>query len=217
MEIEGGWNVTLADIIGEAKGFVRDWRWYEITKVEILRRAGNKDLGADWIHNDQRGDARIEIGLRADIGCLFHEVFHCAFHAGPLHNGEDEKWGDAWCDAFRYFHDPDFKNKIDKYCEMTIDQAQGAADRSSDKSYAYPCSLIIKKCDHHDGKLKEMWFQLCKQRRESGKDVLRDYFGYDIEHGVALSCMSAQPVRLRRSTFRNVLKSIWRWFGKGRR
>ncbi len=38
-----------------------------------------------------------------DHGVIFHEVFHSAFHFSPLwRDHKNIKWGDAFCDAFRY-------------------------------------------------------------------------------------------------------------------
>jgi hypothetical protein len=170
--------MRLAEIFRDAKGFVGDWKWYEITKVEFTQREG-----ASWVWDDARAKARIEMGLNTELGALYHEVFHSAFHASPLHSGEDERWGDAWCDAFRYFHDAGFRAKIDLYCRMTFEQARSHGDWSSDKVYAFPCSLIVKKCDRNYAELKKLWFQLCERRRVSRSDILADCFSYDIARG----------------------------------
>ncbi|HEX8202260.1 MAG TPA: hypothetical protein VF590_17415 [Isosphaeraceae bacterium] len=133
--------------------------------------------------DDPRCEARIEWGLNTDLGVLYHEVFHSAFHASPLPSGEDEEWGDAWCDAYRFFHDGDFQKNIDQYCRMTFEQARSFGDWNSDRAYAYPCSLIVKKCDRDYEELKKLWFQLCQRRRDSRSDILNHDFGYSIARG----------------------------------
>ena len=55
--------------------------------------------------------------------------------------------------CFSLFPGP--SQKIDKYCTMAFDEAQRFGDWNSDKSYVYPCSLIINKCNHDYAQLKE--------------------------------------------------------------
>jgi hypothetical protein len=129
--------------IADLKQFIKGWPWIETT-VEIKQRPGDNG-GAGW---SLTGDftAKIEIGTEADVESLYHELFHSVFHYSPLHQGIDERWGDAWCDSFRYFHDSQFKDKIDCYCKMSYAQARVYGDWNHDRHYAYPCSLIINQC-----------------------------------------------------------------------
>lgn len=169
---------VVSRIIGEAMCFVGSWRWYAITKVEVKQRDG-----CVWIWDDAKAEASIQLSNDAELEVLYHEVYHSAFHDSPLHHGEDEKWGDAWCDAFRYFHDGAFKAKIDRFCDMTFDQARKDGDWNHDKNYAYPCSLIINKCNKDYAEFRRLWFDLCEQRKKTGSDVLPSVFGYDVANG----------------------------------
>jgi hypothetical protein len=176
-------SMKLSEVVESARLFVEDWTFYRIIRVKITERPAANNCGADWIVNEAAGTAKIEIGTEAQIECFTHEVFHSVTHASPLHQGADETWGDAWCDAFRYFHDAEFREKIDRYCALSYDQAKVYGDWNSDKAYAYPCSLIINKCGKDLGRLRELWLNLCNGRRQKKKDVLDDYFLYDMKNG----------------------------------
>jgi hypothetical protein len=167
----------------DVKGFVDGWQWLETT-IEIKDR-GPKNGGADWFPTTDK-QARIEIGTEADVECVYHEIFHSASHHSPLHQGKDEAWGDAWCDTFRYFHDPNFKNKIDRFCEMSYEQAKEDGDWNHDRRYAYPCSLIVKACRKDYCEFKRIWLSLCQRRRQEAQDILDGFFGYDMGKGVPI-------------------------------
>ncbi len=66
--------------------------WVPITKVVEGETPGWSESG------------RIEIPVSVDdLGVIFHEVFHSAFHFSPLWYAQTNAyWGDAFCDAFRY-------------------------------------------------------------------------------------------------------------------
>lgn len=75
--------------------------FYEIVEVEF----DDKFKGpADWIWDDEKETARIKIKPDAEPEALAHEVGHSLFHRSPLHDryNEDPKYGDRFCNAFRY-------------------------------------------------------------------------------------------------------------------
>jgi hypothetical protein len=156
--------------------FVAGWPLPE-TAVEIKHR-GKENGGAGWMLVDER-HAKVKIGTEADVEAVYHELFHSVFHFSPLHQGRDEEWGEAWCDGFRYFHDPSFGGKIDRYRRMTLEEVRRAGDWNHDRRYAYPCSLIINRCGADFRRFRELWLELCEQRKREGRDILGEVFRYD--------------------------------------
>jgi hypothetical protein len=175
-KVPGG-TMRLTDL----NPFVAGWPLPETT-VEIKHR-GTENGGACWLLLDER-HAKVEVGTEAEVGGIFHELFHSVFHHSPLLQGRDEHWGDAWCDGFRYFHDPAFRNRIDRYRRMTCEQARRAGDWNHDRQYAYPCSLIVTRCGTDFGRFRALWLEVCDRRRREGRDILGEVFGYDPRQGV---------------------------------
>ncbi len=94
----------------------------------------------------------IGFDLLEEPGALYHEVFHSAFHCSELHKGSNEEWGNAFCDAFRYFTETGLSSegvwhqKLTNYTSMDFDEIiKSSNDAGHDKDYAFPSSLIIKK------------------------------------------------------------------------
>jgi hypothetical protein len=127
----------------------------------------------------------------SDEGTLFHEIFHSIFHVSFLHNGsDDEKWGEAFCDAFRYFTEYQvLKNKesnwflkIDRFSNLSYEEIMlNSTDQNYDKKYAYPASLIIKSVNKDFNKFKESWEYLNNKKIDD--NVCNTFFKYDINKG----------------------------------
>lgn len=112
--------------------------WIRIVKVAECAKSS-------WAPDGENSTITIPVS-DDDLGVIFHEVFHSAFHCSPLWhvrcNGNDQ-WGEAFCDAFRYFMDglhlcdgedtkflPDFEGKMTKPSkEILGDHYRGWASR----------------------------------------------------------------------------------------
>jgi len=125
-------------------------------------------------------DGTIKIPVSCgNLGVIFHEVFHSAFHCCPLwhvrYNGNDD-WGDAFCDAFRYFMEKrhlsdsedtkfltDFKGKMNKPTDILgdHDHYQGRASR------------IVLKANREYDRFKHLW----RERNADPNEPLTKYFG----------------------------------------
>ena len=76
----------------EAKRFAETpGHWVVLKEVVVVA------TGSIWTAN-----GRIQLSPQCNPGTMFHEIFHTAFHKSVLHQGSDEGWGEAFCDAFRY-------------------------------------------------------------------------------------------------------------------
>jgi hypothetical protein len=176
--------MKLSEAIAEARTFADTWTFCEITEVKVFQRTGDKEGGGGWVSLGPN-KARIELCFTADFEAVYHEIFHSVFHPSPLHAGSDKNWGEAWCDAYRYFHDPAFTDKIDRhFLRRSYDEVKkNSGDWNHDKKYAYPCSLIIAQCGDYAG-FRRLWRELCQKREVSKKDVLTSYFSYDPQSGI---------------------------------
>jgi len=127
-----------------------------------------------------------------EVGTLYHEVFHSAFHPSKLHNSINENWGDPFCDAFRYFAESaldtkfHWHEKLKQYCNKSFIEIMNAScDKSHDQSYGYPASLIIKKVgfDKQEGNFLALWGEIHNMANISSDFSLDEYFCYSIKEG----------------------------------
>ena len=96
-----------------------------------------------------------------NLGALFHETFHSAFHQSPLwhnklNNEGGDSWGEGFCNAFRWFMETQLLKKnhwLDTF------------------SKTKKSSKILKKCDWNYQKFKELWLYL-----NQNSDILLDIF-----------------------------------------
>jgi len=160
-----------------AKGFATSHTWMKIVEVKHQKGApGWEDLTCCT--------AGIHIEARCgDLGQVCHEVFHSAFHGSALHKEGDERWGDAFCDAFRYFMETEHvtdKKTWRQAMECLLKQEFDNTKKGDCvyMKYRFPASLIIKKCGSSLDDFKEMWFELCQERNAEGKDILSGYFDF---------------------------------------
>ena len=169
----------------EAKSFTTNFNnWVPIKSVQ--------SGGNEW-----SPDGNIEINNPVekkkinDLGVLFHEIFHSAFHKSPLWSSNGE-WGDPFCDAFRYF----IAEKIyikDKFykkirCEGYLkDSPDEILRRSRNKcweiKYGIPAGKIICKAVTYDG-FKKLWEKL----NQEDKCSLEDIFGFRMKEYKAKHC-----------------------------
>jgi hypothetical protein len=132
-----------------------------------------------------------------DWGRIYHEVFHSAFDRSVLHDGStDEEWGDAFCDAFRYFMefelDPlktsEWFTKIDSFCGKTLKEVlnrPGCGCKKHDKQYGYPASRIIHESGKDYGEFCKLWQKLTAKRKQASQPILNNHFKYDFEKDLA--------------------------------
>jgi len=163
----------------------------------------------------------VEIQIVVDknnMGVLFHEVFHSAFHKSPLWHSDDlhqnryngrGMWGEAFCDAFRYFMeekllDKDNQDKKSQFFENLTDcltmspeeiQDRFPAHNDSDHpgchnlKFKIPTSIIIKKVNRDYGKFKNLWKELNEEYDRQSCDFLADYFNFRMkEEQKRLNC-----------------------------
>ncbi len=137
-------------------------------------------------------DGTIKIPVSCgNLGVIFHEVFHSAFHQSPLWhvrcNGNDQ-WGNAFCDAFRYFMDdlhlsdsedtkffPDFKSKMTKPTKDIVivgDRYQGWASRIVLKACEIAGARDMPEYSEYDA-FKQLW----RERNADPNEPLTKYFG----------------------------------------
>ena len=101
--------------------------WMPLHHVDYVDDLGNKSKKGEWSLS-----GRIQLVGRTDVGSLFNDIFHAAYHRSPLHAGEDLHWKEAFCDAFRYTQEKEllpppassWVKKMDEYGATTMDQAQ---------------------------------------------------------------------------------------------
>jgi hypothetical protein len=100
--------VTAAKAIAQRAGL----DFYDILEVRFYTPAEEKVIpageAATWRWDDLNRIAYIAIRRSTDPEALTHEVGHSLYHPSPLHdrNGEP-KYGDKFCNAFRYFVHPE--------------------------------------------------------------------------------------------------------------
>jgi hypothetical protein len=127
-----------------------------------------------------------------DVGTLFHEVFHSAFHNSEFNKGSNHRWGEAFCEAFRYYTEEELKcknvwhDKITNYTSMTYDEViNQSEDCGHDKKLGYPASLIIKEVSKSGLTLLEKWNQLTLDLNINSFE-LDDLFKYSMKDGKPL-------------------------------
>ena len=149
----------------EARKFAQWGNWYPIIRVDC-----NKEGRAVWIGDGKEKRARIDIPENPnDKGVIFHEVFHSSFHECPLwKNKQNQEWGDAFCDAFRYF----MEKKHNKGSAW-LNAAEASLERGGrfDQKTEWP-SAIIRHCERDYNKLKTFW----RERNRRSGESLRDFF-----------------------------------------
>ena len=107
-------------------------------------------------------NGEIRILLDSDNeGVIFHEVGHAFFEGSILHtSGNNDWWGDAFCDAFRYCMEK-------THCPQSL-WMNKFPDRTEGR-YQYPASLILNRCGSCDfAGLKALWRPLAAKSRRDG-------------------------------------------------
>jgi hypothetical protein len=177
------------------------WQYFLVVEREAKTFAGTLDhwkmlrtitlgtTGPKWFSN-----GRLQLGVNSDWA-MFHEIFHNTFNGSQFHNGGDNAWSEAFCEAFRYMMEKKYVPeprtkwflKVDRYSNETYAQVmKKSGDKHFDQKYCYPGSLIVRKADHDPEKLRILWFELQKFREMKNTDVLNAYFGYNMQTGQPL-------------------------------
>jgi hypothetical protein len=180
----------------------QSWQYFQVVEREAKSFAGTLDhwkmlrtitlgtTGPKWFSS-----GRLQLGDGSAYGTMFHEIFHNTFNGSQFHNGGDNAWSEAFCDAFRYMMEkkylPDPRTgwflKVDHYSNETYAQVmKKSGDKHFDRKYCYPASLIVRKADHDPEKFRILWFELQKLREMKNADVLNIYFGYNMQTGQPL-------------------------------
>ena len=153
-------------------------KWFPISRndwVEITSFIESSDTR--W------RDGQIEINPKwDDLGQIFHEVFHSAFHYSPLwRDSVNNSWGDGFCDAFRYFMEEKYLSdskwyaNIGKYLTMSIDEIiEKPTNMGWKLEYCIPATRIINKANKNYEDFKKLWQEL--NRRPN--NPLEEYFDF---------------------------------------
>jgi hypothetical protein len=170
--------------------------WEVFQKFEAHARAL---AGSNWVEiqrvlhcpntHDWNVSGMIRIDANPDAtGPLAHEVFHSAFHSCALHDrGADERWGDGFCDAFRYFMErlyglgevSGWFRKMDSFSAMTPDGIlRQSTDGGHDRKYGIPASRIIRRANTDFETFTSLWRELLIRRSKSAEPILDSFFGF---------------------------------------
>ena len=104
-----------------------------------------------------------------DKGAIFHEVFHNVFHGSPLwKNKQNHEWGEAFCDAFRYFMEVKHNKGSAWLKDVNARLERGG---KFDKPADWPLA-IIRHCKRDYKKFREFW----KERNERSGESLEEFF-----------------------------------------
>jgi hypothetical protein len=156
----------------EAKQFPIDSEdWVDINLIIVSERSL-------WFD-----DGKIELDPKwDDLGQIFHETFHSAFHNSPLWNNKvNRTWGEGFCDAFRYFMEDRFLDdskwfsNLRSYLKKNIEEIlQNRRNLGWKLEYCIPATRIINKAERDYSNFRDMW----KQLNQNPKNLLEDYFAY---------------------------------------
>jgi len=177
------------------------WQYFLIVEREAKSFAGTLDhwkmlrtvtlgtTGPKWFSN-----GRLQLGVNSDWS-MFHEIFHNTFNGSQFHNGGDNAWSEAFCDAFRYMMEkkclPEPRTKwflkVERFANEAYAQVmKKSGDKHFDQKYCYPASLIVRKANGDLETFRTLWFELQKLRETKNIDVLNAYFGYNMQTGQPL-------------------------------
>lgn len=159
-----------------AKQFAQTHPWVKIKTVQSI-----PDGDSRWVPKNDSAEIGIVI-KENNPGVLFHEMFHSAFHCSPLHDGgADERWGDAFCNAFRYFMERKLlegeSHWLGGFRQLL---AQPAQERPSGDRYKSAATFVVNKPENYGG-FRKLWDRLITQKRDSGAvNLCEKRFGYQI-------------------------------------
>jgi len=164
------WNLFL-QAESEAKEFSSpNNRWIEI---RCVGEAKPGESGV-WIPKPTDCPAEYaEIRVKPDdndLGIIFHELFHSAFHESPLWKSDNRwNWGDPFCDAFRYFMEDRLLGRApSEFLEQVMDYLSKTDEeitRVNEFAYKGRASRILLKCSGDYGQFKSLWEYLNQKSR----------------------------------------------------
>jgi hypothetical protein len=178
------------------------WNYFLIVEREAKRLAGTVDHweplrvvkfgpgGPMWFSG-----GTLRLSDVSDHGAMFHEIFHNVFNRSQFHQGDDNGWGEGFCDAFRYMMEKKYVpgprtswfEHLDSLTYLTYEQVMAkSGDKHFDQTYFYPASLIIRKSGKDFDRFTALWFELQALHERRHSNVLNSYFGYDIQKGKPL-------------------------------
>lgn len=111
---------------------------------------------------------------------IFHEVFHSAFHGSPLwYYPENRKWGDAFCDAFRYLMEEiHLQTQTNFIREIKIEVSKlDAQIKTENDRYKGWASRILLRCTLRCTSRYQEFKQLLAERNCDAAKSLTEYFG----------------------------------------
>lgn len=130
--------------------------------IEVKKGSGN-----NWCAD---GHITIE-GDIDNLGVIYHEVFHSVFHGSKPWEFDcrtTKKWGDAFCDVFRYLmglefpierQKVDFQREFEKYIKLN--------DYEISKSDTYTklgSRIFLRLTNRNIIGFRSMWQKLCKKK-----------------------------------------------------
>ncbi|GAF69368.1 unnamed protein product [marine sediment metagenome] len=128
--------------------------FYEITELRFFtdEEEENSKESALWSWDDASKTSKIAMRRTADPEALTHEIGHSLYHPSPLHdrNNEDSKYGDKFCNAFRYVLHPS-KSKGWMQCD----------------GGQYDAHKLVKKCPDLES-FSKYFVELCNKKRQVG-------------------------------------------------
>lgn len=153
------------------------------------------DVTCDPTKNEWCSGGHILLVVDEEDGRILHELFHSKFDPSILHDGgSDQEWGDAFCDAFRYFAsrkvklNDDWLTKIKDFSRSDFHQImKRSCDPAHDKKYGYPASRIIAAVRPVWCAFPKYWNRICARRLVEHQPILNSTFSYDIETGTPRS------------------------------
>jgi hypothetical protein len=142
----------------EAKTFVVNWVWWPIQQV-LVQQQGQSAL---WVPDHFLRTATIFLHDGEIVGSVFHEVFHSAFSGSHLFV-TNEKWGDAFCNAFQFFMEEKHM-PASKILAQVKDRTQQGKEVKMDQAYPDP---ILENCNKDYEHFKTLWRRLQADPRVS--------------------------------------------------
>ena len=133
--------------------------FYDIVQVRFYTSDEEKNEGAagKWTPDDKAETAVIAFSRNADPEALTHEVAHSFFHGSPLHdsNNEHRKYGEKFCNAFRYALHAD-KSKSWMETESGPYDAHALVEKLEKRAKCKKVDLLAA--------LTEYFVELCKKK-----------------------------------------------------
>lgn len=165
-------------IIAEARTWVGNWDFVEIEEISWKAQntfAGRAFGGLWWPPAGGIKNARITLMWPADMGYLWHEVFHSAAANAPLMR-HDGSWGEGWCCAFSEV----MRQEFSPFPVSTCDPTPG---NDLQRLYNWPCTLLVEHVERQADILRSFWLRCNEKARVYTPNEFSRRMGYDPKTG----------------------------------